>query len=399
MSSAKNGGWPELVKGVPKGLEHGLRNFWYPVVQSAEVPPDVPVPIKCLNEDLVVFRDAHGHAKVMVDRCPHRAVKLSAGRVLEGELQCAFHGLRFDGRGRCTLIPWEPADSKLLDQLSMRAYPTEELGGLVWAYLGDAEKFPPPPLRESVPEELTQPERFVHFLLPTDVWEANWLLVVDGSDGYHAVTLHATSQHHAAVREYVGTDVVARFDASERRSESVVPLADRRVKIVETDGHGLRAISVDREGQHLDHGHRLGRYHGERFNLPAVFSNVLQPVGNAKPYVSRLFKVPIDYNRTRLFRYAAWRAESDEERTRCRELFENIVRVRQLKTGAEDKAMAAAAGDLVASRANEFLLTPDRDVVRIRRRITDAFLAQQLEGKRVPDKEKTPSQTSLVFPI
>ena len=74
-----------------------------------------------------------------------------------------------------------------------------------------------------------------------------------------------------------------------------------------------------------------------------MFSNVLQPVGNAKPYVSRLFKVPIDYDRTRLFRYAAWRAESDEERARCRELFENIVRVRQLKTGAEDKAMAAAA--------------------------------------------------------
>lgn len=390
---------PEIARGVPKGLELGLRNFWYPILQSDELPFGKPVAVKCLNEDLVAFRDAAGRPGVLVDRCPHRCVKLSAGRVLEGELQCALHGLRFTGAGQCSLIPWEAEDSKLRDKMGARAYRTQEAGGFVWSYLGDEGRFPAPPLESSIPEELVHPDKFVHFALPTDVWEANWLLVVDGSDGYHAVTLHAESQLHGAVLQYLDADVVQRFQAGSAATAATVPLAERRVKILETEGHGLRAISVDRNGNHLDHGHRIEKYAGERFNLPGLFSNVLHPVGNAKPYVSRLFKVPIDYRSTRLFRYAAWRVENDQQRSEYKELFEKIVRIRQLKTAAEDKVMAAAAGDLIEVRNNESLLAPDRDMVRIRRRISDAFLAQQAQGLRVPDREPTPTRESLVFPV
>ena len=72
--------------------------------------------------------------------------------------------------------------------------PARELGGYVWAYLGDAQKFPPPPLEQEVPEELTKPDEFIWFRLPTEVWKCNWLLAVDGSDAFHAVVLHASSQ-------------------------------------------------------------------------------------------------------------------------------------------------------------------------------------------------------------
>ncbi len=367
---------PELAPGVPNGLEHGLRNFWYPILQSHDLPSGKPLSIKCLNEDLVVFRDAHGNPGVLVDRCPHRCVKLSAGRILDGELQCAMHGLRFSRAGHCSLIPWEPEDSRLLKKMTARAYKTAEVGGFVWAYLGDEARFPAPPLEVSLPEELLQPDQFVHFALPTDVWEANWLMVVDGSDAYHAVTLHAESQ-----------------------LTSMVPLAERRLEIVETDGHGLRGIAVDRNGNHLDHGHRLEAYAGERFNLPSLFSNVLQPVSGAKPYVSRLFKVPIDCHRTRLFRYAAWRADTREQRKECEQLFERVVRSRQLKTAAEDKVMAAATGDLVEARTHESLLAPDRDMVRIRRRIAETYLAQHIHAMHVAANEPTPTAQSLAFPV
>ena len=151
---------------MPAGLEMGLRNYWYPVLQSEELPAGKPVGFKVLGEALVAWRDLEGRPHVVRDKCPHRAAKLSAGRVLAGDLQCAWHGLRFDGEGRCKMIPWEPDDSALLAEVKVRAYPAGELGGYVWAYIGDTEKFPAPPLADSVPEELSRPEAFMWFRIP-----------------------------------------------------------------------------------------------------------------------------------------------------------------------------------------------------------------------------------------
>ncbi len=386
--------WPEIVRGVPQGLELGLRNYWYPILQSHELPSGKPVGIKCLNEDLVIFRDQQNKPHVLFDRCPHRYVKLSSGRVLDGQLQCAYHGLRFSGDGACTLIPWEPqASPEQLGKACARHYPCEEIGSYIWAYLGDTTLFAPPPIEDCLPEELLHPDRFVHFSLPTEEWDTNWLLVVDGGDAYHAVTLHMESQYHEAVQQYLTAE------PSADQTKPLVPLADRRVKIVETDGHGLRGVSIDLDGNVLDHGHGLDKMNGERFNLPGLVSNLLHPVANAAPYVSRLFQVPIDYNNTRLFRYAAWRAETPEQRAQLQAHFEAVVKPRQLKTAAEDRVMAQAAGDLVEARANEILFSPDRDAIRIRRRLASAFVAQQTQGLRAPAEETTPAPATLVFPV
>jgi phenylpropionate dioxygenase-like ring-hydroxylating dioxygenase large terminal subunit len=393
---------PEIVRGVPAGLELGLRNYWYPIVQSHELPAESPVGITCLGEDLALYRDSKGSPKVLFDRCPHRYVKLSVGRVLGDELQCILHGLRFDGTGACTLIPWEqPMEQAIRQKLCVQSYKAAEVGGIVWAYLGDEKQFPAPPIEHSLPEELFQPDRFVHFLLPTEIWDANWLLVLDGGDSYHAVTLHIESQQHDAVLEYLDKDTVSQLaDRKEQTPpKSVPPLADRRVRIVETDGHGLRGMSVDLEGNHLDHGHELTSLKGERFNLPVLITNALRPVHNAAPYVSRFFQVPVNYNQTRVFRYAAWRAEGQEERDRLKQHFEAIVKPRQLKTSAEDGMMASVAGDLVESRKNELLLAPDRDMMRLRRRIVAAFTSQKLSGRRAPEDEMTPSPETLAFPV
>lgn len=400
-AQAHTGALPEIVRGVPAGLELGLRNYWYPIIQSSELPAGALLGITCLGEDLAVFRDSKGRPKVLFDRCPHRYVKLSVGRVFGDELQCSYHGLRFDGAGACTLIPWEQTTNPAIQaKLRVRSYRAAEAGGLVWAYLGDEKQFPAPPIEHCLPEELFQPDKFVHFLVPTEIWDANWLLVVDGGDAYHAVTLHVDSQQHDAVLEYLGRDAVTQFDGcKDLTPRKSVPLADRRVQILETGRHGLRGISVDLEGNHLDHGHRLAEIRGERFNLPGIVTNVLRPVGNAAPYVSRFFHVPVNYGQTRVFRYAAWRAEGEEERARLKQHFEAVVKPRQLKTSAEDSMMASAAGDLVESRKNELLLGPDRDMIRIRRRLAAAFTSQKLSGRWAPEDEVTPSPETLVFPV
>jgi phenylpropionate dioxygenase-like ring-hydroxylating dioxygenase large terminal subunit len=82
---------------------------------------------------LVLFRGAGGRPAALLDRCPHRNVPLSAGRVDNGELQCAYHGWRFDADGRCRAIPGlcGPLDARARNAPS---YATVEQDGYVWVY-------------------------------------------------------------------------------------------------------------------------------------------------------------------------------------------------------------------------------------------------------------------------
>ena len=190
----------EIAPYAPRGLEIGLRNYWYPILQSKELGAEKPLAVTCLGEDLVVWRDGGGRPGVLADRCLHRGARLSVGRILGGQLQCIFHGLRFDGEGRCVLIPWEPDEAAQARNLRVQAYPVRELGGYVWAYLGDGARFPAPPLEQEVPQELLDEESFLWFRMPTEIWDASWLLAIDGGDALHAVTLHAETQAVADVR-------------------------------------------------------------------------------------------------------------------------------------------------------------------------------------------------------
>ena len=370
----------EIVPHVPEGLELGLRNYWYPILRSGELSESKPVAVTCLGENLVAWRDGDGAPQVVADRCPHRGARLSVGRILNGQLQCIFHGLRFDGAGRCVLIPWEPEDSPLRANVSIAAYPARELGGYVWAYLGDVERFPPPPLEREVPAELNDGENFLWFHLPTEVWDTNWLVAIDGSDALHAVTLHADTQ--AVVdRKWEGGSV----------ARPAVPLADRRIKVVD-GAHGLRAISTDRDGKPIHHGH-LTEVKGDRFVLPCLTSNPIRPVPNVEPYVARLWQFPLDARRTWIVRYTCQRVRSEEDRERWTRLFHEVVSPRLLGVSAEDATIAAAQGDLIAARSREHLFAADRDMLKVRLQLKRAFLAQ-LGGERV-----APPAESLVFPV
>jgi phenylpropionate dioxygenase-like ring-hydroxylating dioxygenase large terminal subunit len=362
----------ELAPGIPAGLPLGLRNYWYPVLQSEELPAERPVGFKVLGENLAAWRDAEGRPNVVRDRCSHRSMKLSVGRVLDGQLQCSLHGLRFDGKGKCVLIPWETETSRIHDKMAVQAYPAQELGGYVWAYLGDATKMPPGPLADEVPEELSKPDQFIWFRLPTQVWNANWLLAIDGSDGFHAVTLHAASQTLAG---------------------GGVPLKDRRVKIVHTS-HGLRGVSVDLNGNQVQHGHFTVDVKGERFTLPCLTTNPIMPAPGVVPYAARLWQFPIDETHTQVVRFLCWRARTNEERERAQQLFETIARPRIEKVAAEDAAAAQAQGDLIEARLHESLLGPDADVIKVRKHIAEAHVLPAKKGRRIGV-----SPQSVVYPL
>jgi phenylpropionate dioxygenase-like ring-hydroxylating dioxygenase large terminal subunit len=370
----------EIVRDVPAGLEYGLRNYWYPVLQSEELPADKPIGIKRLNEDLALWRDKRGAPHTVTDRCPHRAARLSMGRILNGDLQCAFHGLRFDGDGSCVLIPWEPDDSPLRQDVRVVAYPTRELGGYIWAYLGDAARFPPPRLEEEVPEELLRPDAYVVFRMPDEVWHSNWLVTIDGSDALHAVTLHAETQA-VANTEWKGGAV----------ERPPVPLEDRRVKLA-SGSHGLRAISTDREGNPIHHGHLL-ELRGERFGLPCLTTTPVRPAPGAPAYVPRLWQYALDDKDTIIVRWVSWRARTAEERARAERAWHDVVRPRLQDISREDATIAAAQGDLIRARSKEYLFAPDIHMLQVRRYIKDAYLAQADGGRAAPRRE------ALIYPI
>jgi len=127
----------DTLTGVRRGTPMGefLRRYWWPVGISADLK-DKPTFIRVLGEDLVLFRDGGGTTGVLGALCAHRRANLCLGDVEKNGLRCRYHGWLYDTTGRVLQIPGEPPDSRLMDSIDHLAYPTQELGGLVFAYLG-----------------------------------------------------------------------------------------------------------------------------------------------------------------------------------------------------------------------------------------------------------------------
>jgi len=112
-----------------------LPRWWHVACFSRELRR-APLARTVVGAPLVLFRDAGGRAVALLDRCPHRNVPLSAGRRCDGGLECAYHGWRFDGEGRCVAVPGLAgvgADHGA-DRPARRvpAFPVAERDGLVW---------------------------------------------------------------------------------------------------------------------------------------------------------------------------------------------------------------------------------------------------------------------------
>jgi phenylpropionate dioxygenase-like ring-hydroxylating dioxygenase large terminal subunit len=116
-----------------------LADFWHPVA-FAHALTDKPLPVKLLDLDLVLFRGSNHSLGAAVDVCPHRQVRLSGGRVIDGLIACPFHGLRFDTSGRCRLIPALGPTARLPASYQVRTFPAQERYGLIWVCLGTADK-------------------------------------------------------------------------------------------------------------------------------------------------------------------------------------------------------------------------------------------------------------------
>ena len=121
-----------------------MRRFWLPVCSAHQVaePDGAPLRTQLLGEYLVVFRDTEGKIGVLDEFCVHRRASLALGRNEEGGLRCLLHGWKFCTDGRITETP-NHASPNVREKIRQPAYPAIEAGGMVWTYIGDADKQPP----------------------------------------------------------------------------------------------------------------------------------------------------------------------------------------------------------------------------------------------------------------
>jgi phenylpropionate dioxygenase-like ring-hydroxylating dioxygenase large terminal subunit len=113
-----------------------MRNHWY-IACEAKALRDRPLARRILGEPIALFRDAAGKPVAVVDRCPHRNVQLSGGRVVAGRLQCPYHGWEFDQTGCAVYIPSLTEGEKIPSTACTQTYPVIEQDGYVWAWVGD----------------------------------------------------------------------------------------------------------------------------------------------------------------------------------------------------------------------------------------------------------------------
>jgi phenylpropionate dioxygenase-like ring-hydroxylating dioxygenase large terminal subunit len=164
-----------------------FRSYWLPALLAEELPENEcpPVRVKLLSERLLAFRDTQGRYGLIDEFCAHRGVSLWFGRNEENGLRCPYHGWKYDVTGQCIDVPSELPESGYCKRIKLKSYPLVERGGILWTYMGDAQKQPALPEYEVA---LVPPkQRFIAKRLQ----ECNWLQALEGGiDSSHVSWLH-----------------------------------------------------------------------------------------------------------------------------------------------------------------------------------------------------------------
>jgi len=176
----------ELLTRIGPGTPMGalMRRYWHPIAAVAELKNAWTKRVQLLGEDLVLYRTRGGEYGLLEEACPHRRASLFYGIPTLSGIRCPYHGWQFDGTGQCTEQPNEPDDSRFASKVQTPAYPVEELGGMLFAYLGPAPVPLLPRLDGYVAEGAIR-------MIGRAVVPCNWLQIMENSvDPVHTEWLH-----------------------------------------------------------------------------------------------------------------------------------------------------------------------------------------------------------------
>ena len=253
--------------------ESSLLKDWYAVTASRDVR-GTPVPAELGNVPVVVFRDGAGAPAVLVDRCPHRNVPLSLGRVQGHHLECAYHGWQFDRDGTCQSVPGLCRTASHPSRQA-QALATRESDGLVWAcpHVGVEPAHPPPSIPKADAPGYVTVRECIDMPAPLDAVAENAL------DVPHTAFLHRGLFRGPAKKHEI--EVVVRRDRDRAEAEF----------IGEPRPGGLIGRLLAPKGGIL--------FHCDRFILPCI-AQVEYRLGKTH-LITTAALTPIGDNQTRMF--------------------------------------------------------------------------------------------------
>jgi 5,5'-dehydrodivanillate O-demethylase len=305
-----------------------LRRYWMPVAPKAEIDEKGKRQIRLLGEDLVVFKDGKGRYGLVAEQCSHRGASLFYGRIEEDGIRCPYHGWKYDINGRCLEQPAEPPTSTYKDSIRHPSYPVEELGGVLFGYLGPL----PVPL---VPRyDILVRKDWVRRIEIHPVLDCNWLQPMENAvDPAHLHWLHG----------FTGGALMTRDE-------------DINFEIFE---YGIYKYHYGRERMEVH---------------PLVFPNILRGTGNVAH-----FRIPMDDTHTGIL-YVIYSPTPDGKPSEQKEVpYKYIGPIKELyddygfpryrhhmKTFASQDGMAWETQGRIADRTREHLASSDKGIVMFR---------------------------------
>jgi 5,5'-dehydrodivanillate O-demethylase len=270
----------ELLTRVGPGTPMGnlMRRYWQPVAAAVELEKAWTRRVRLLGENLVLFRDRQGRRGLIAEQCPHRRASFAHGIPTENGIRCPYHGWEFSAAGKCLSQPNEPDNCAFRDKVTTPAYPVEELGGLLFAYLGPEPRPLLPRFDGFVAEGAIR--MMGRALLPI-----NWLQIMENSvDPIHTEWLHGHQYEFQKEQEGVKVAISTRHEKIDFR-EFEFGITKHRL---------LAGHSEDSDDWRIGH--------------PIVFPNMLA-VGNGDEtsrYYSFQIRVPVDDEHTMHLWYNAY---------------------------------------------------------------------------------------------
>jgi vanillate O-demethylase monooxygenase subunit len=178
-----------------------IRNAWYVAAWSGEIGRTL-FKRRILGEPVILYRKEDGTPAALIDRCAHKLVPLSMGRLVGDNVQCGYHGLEFDCSGKCVRVPGQ---ALVPPKAAVRSFPVVERYNAIWIWMGDAA--------------LADPAK-IHRILRYD--EPGWA-VIDGKYQHHAADYlniaenlqdpaHTTFAHRSTIGNPAASEVPVKVE-------------------------------------------------------------------------------------------------------------------------------------------------------------------------------------------
>ncbi len=178
------------VSGVMNDIvsDEFLRDIWYFALPSDKLKVGQLLPMTFLNEPVVLGRLSNGVAFALRDICPHRGIPLSDGRLVGDEVECCYHGWRFDSSGTCICIPSLTDDQEMeLSRIKINEYPLYESAGCIWIFVpSDFRIQTKTEIKSVIPSQFARPAMVEKLIFPCHIDHA----VIGLMDPAHGPFVH-----------------------------------------------------------------------------------------------------------------------------------------------------------------------------------------------------------------